>query len=155
MKNDKEYYNYIINYTEDNKAISYKNLKKEIIKENKKACKKNLKLIKSELRHERIYDLEIPTIMSASTALSPVAFYIGITEQNSDALLLGSGCVLIALANVGLYFLDSEKTERKEKIKKLKEQREQIKNFYKKETDERLTKEREFIDSKHPYVKKK
>lgn len=155
MKNDKEYNNYIINYTKDNKAISYKDLKKEVKKKNKKECKNHLKLIKAELRHERIYDLEIPSIMGISTAISSIAFYMGITENNSDALFIGTSFAVIALANVGLALLDSESKERKAKIKKLTKDKNDIKSFYKTETETRLAQERKFIDSKKPYVKTK
>lgn len=155
MRNDKEYYNYIINYTKDNKAISYKDLKKEITKENKKACRNHLKLIRTELRHERIYDLEIPSIMGISTAISSIALYTGITNNNSDALFVGSSFAIVALANVGLALLDSESKERKAKIKKLSKEKKKIKNYYETETEIRLAQERKFIDSKKPYVKTK
>ena len=155
MRKDKEYYNYIVNYSEDNKAISYKDLKKEITKKAKKECKNHLKLIKTELRHERIYGLEIPTIMSISTAISTIALYTGITEKNSDALLIGSAFAAIALANVGLSLLDSEKKERRAKIKQLKKKKKEIKAFYKAEIETKLAQERKFIDGKKPYVKTK
>ncbi|MBQ2639346.1 MAG: hypothetical protein IJF92_01080 [Bacilli bacterium] len=155
MKNDKEYYNYIINFSDDNKAISYKQLKKEITKENKKKCKNHLKLIKSELRHERIYGYEIPTILGVSSVSSIAGFYEGIANNDSDGILIGSllGCVL--LANIGLFLLDSEKEERKKRIENLKYQKRKLKKMYEQDTEKRLESERVFIDSKKPYVKTK
>ena len=160
MKNDKEYNNYIINFSEDNKAISYKDLKKEIKKENKQDCKTHLKLIKKELKHQRIERLQTPTIISMSTLCSTFSYSDAFTDNTLTGnritgIALGTALAILAVGFTGYSLVNPETKERKEKIKELKKQKQEIKGLYEADLENRLASERKFIDSKKPYVKTK
>lgn len=155
MKGDRKYNKYVIKCDTNGKAISYKDLKKDITKENKKKCRNHLKLIRSELRHERIYKLEIPTILGISSISSIAGFSEGIANNDSDGIFLGSLFSIVALANIGLYLLDADKEARKKRIENLKYQKRELKKLYEQDTEKVLESERRFIDSKKPYVKTK